>query len=46
VVLFTAEQYDRGHAAMAVLLGLNGLRVSPTAALPSGMPFGSAVVAR
>jgi site-specific recombinase XerD len=28
VFLFTAEQYDRGHAALAVLLGLNGLRVS------------------
>ena len=26
--LFTAEQYDRAHAAPAVLLGLNGLRVS------------------
>lgn len=28
VFLFTAEQYDRDHAALAVLLGLNGLRVS------------------
>jgi site-specific recombinase XerD len=28
VFLFTAEQYDRDHAARAVLLGLNGLRVS------------------
>jgi integrase len=28
VFLFTAEQYDRGHAALAVLLGLNALRVS------------------
>ncbi len=28
VFLFTAEQYDREHAALAVLLGLNGLRVS------------------
>jgi len=28
VFLFTAEQYDRAHAALAVLLGLNGLRVS------------------
>jgi integrase/recombinase XerD len=27
VFLFTAEQYDRDHAALAVLLGLNGLRV-------------------
>ena len=27
VFLFTAEQYDRAHAALAVLLGLNGLRV-------------------
>ena len=26
--LFTAEHYDRDHAALAVLLGLNGLRVS------------------
>jgi integrase len=28
VFLFTAERYDRDHAALAVLLGLNGLRVS------------------
>jgi integrase/recombinase XerD len=28
VFLFTAEQHDRDHAALAVLLGLNGLRVS------------------
>ena len=28
VFLFTAERYDRPHAALAVLLGLNGLRVS------------------
>ena len=27
VFLFTAEQYDDQHAALAVLLGLNGLRV-------------------
>ena len=26
--LFTSEQYDRDHAALSVLLGLNGLRVS------------------
>jgi hypothetical protein len=26
--LFTAEHYDHAHAALAVLLGLNGLRVS------------------
>jgi integrase len=26
--LFTAEQFDRAHAALAVLLGLNGLRVT------------------
>ena len=26
--LFTAERFDHGHAALAVLLGLNGLRVS------------------
>ena len=26
--LFTAERFDRSHAALAVLLGLNGLRVS------------------
>ncbi|MGH9287747.1 MAG: tyrosine-type recombinase/integrase [Acidimicrobiales bacterium] len=29
---FTAEQYDRDHAALAVLLGLNGLRVSEACA--------------
>ena len=28
VFLFTAERFDRDHAALAVLLGLNGLRVS------------------
>jgi integrase len=28
VFLFTAERYDKAHAALAVLLGLNGLRVS------------------
>jgi integrase/recombinase XerD len=28
VFLFTAETYDHQHAALAVLLGLNGLRVS------------------
>ncbi|MGY6501677.1 MAG: tyrosine-type recombinase/integrase [Acidimicrobiales bacterium] len=28
VFMFTAEGYDRDHAALAVLLGLNGLRVS------------------
>jgi len=32
VFLFTAEQYDRDHAALAVLLGLNGLRVSEVCA--------------
>jgi integrase/recombinase XerD len=32
VFLFTAEQYDRPHAALAVLLGLNGLRVSEACA--------------
>ncbi len=26
--LFTAERFDHSHAALAVLLGLNGLRVS------------------
>jgi len=26
--LFTAERFDRNHAALAVLFGLNGLRVS------------------
>src|SRR6201993_4067595 len=26
--LFTAERFDRAHAALSVLLGLNGLRVS------------------
>ena len=30
--LFTAEQYDRDHAALSVLLGLNGLRVSEACA--------------
>jgi integrase/recombinase XerD len=28
VFLFTAERFDRAHAALAVRLGLNGLRVS------------------
>jgi integrase len=32
VFVFTAEQYDRDHAALAVLLGLNGLRVSEACA--------------
>lgn len=32
VFLFTAEQYDREHAALTVLLGLNGLRVSEACA--------------
>ena len=32
VFRFTAEHYDRGHAALAVLLGLNGLRVSEACA--------------
>ena len=32
VFLFTAAQYDRAHAALAVLLGLNGLRVSEACA--------------
>lgn len=32
VFLFTAEQYDHYHAALAVLLGLNGLRVSEACA--------------
>ncbi|MDQ3573414.1 MAG: tyrosine-type recombinase/integrase [Actinomycetota bacterium] len=32
VFLFTAEHYDRDHAALAVLLGLNGLRVSEACA--------------
>jgi integrase/recombinase XerD len=31
-VLFTAERFDRDHAALAVLLGLNGLRVSEACA--------------
>ena len=30
--LFTAERFDRAHAALAVLLGLNGLRVSEACA--------------
>jgi integrase/recombinase XerD len=33
--LFTAERYDRDHAALAVLLGLNGLRVSEACATNS-----------
>jgi integrase len=32
VFLFTAEQFDRDHAALAVVLGLNGLRVSEACA--------------
>jgi integrase/recombinase XerD len=32
VFLLTAERYDRDHAALAVLLGLNGLRVSEACA--------------
>jgi integrase/recombinase XerD len=32
VFLYTAEQYDDQHAALAVLLGLNGLRVSEACA--------------
>jgi integrase/recombinase XerD len=32
VFLFTAEHYDRDHAVLAVLLGLNGLRVSEACA--------------
>lgn len=32
VFLFSAEHYDRDHAALAVLLGLNGLRVSEACA--------------
>lgn len=32
VFLFTAERYDQAHAALAVLLGLNGLRVSEACA--------------
>jgi integrase/recombinase XerD len=32
VFLFTADQYDRNHAALAALLGLNGLRVSEACA--------------
>jgi integrase/recombinase XerD len=32
VFLFTADQYDRDHAALAVLLGLDGLRVSEACA--------------
>jgi integrase/recombinase XerD len=32
VFVFTAERFDRAHAALAVLLGLNGLRVSEACA--------------
>jgi hypothetical protein len=35
--LFTAEHCDRGHAALAVLLGLNGLRVSEACAANVGI---------
>ena len=31
--LFTAENYDRAHAALAVLLGLNGLRAKRSTSL-------------
>jgi integrase/recombinase XerD len=34
--LFTAERVDRAHAALAVLLGLNGLRVSEACATNIG----------
>ena len=34
--LFTAEHYDRAHRALAVLLGLNGLRVSEACATDIG----------
>jgi integrase len=33
--LFTVERFDRSHAALAVLLGLNGLRVSEACAANS-----------
>src|SRR5262249_34716637 len=36
VFLFTAEQYDHAHSALAVLLGLNGPRVSEACAPNTG----------
>jgi integrase/recombinase XerD len=36
VFLFTAERYDHAHAALALLLGLNGLRVSEACATNVG----------
>jgi integrase/recombinase XerD len=36
VFLFTAERFDHGHTALAVLLRLNGLRVSEACATNLG----------
>jgi integrase/recombinase XerD len=36
VFLFTAERFDQAHAALAVLLDLNGLRVSEARATNRG----------
>ena len=52
--LFTAERFDRDHAALAVLLGLNGLRVSEACAtniedvqrVPSGLIPGGLFLTR
>jgi integrase len=46
VFLFTAEHYDRDHAALAVLLGLNGLRVSEACATNVRTSVSSAAIAR
>ena len=50
VFLFTAERFDRDHAALAVLLGLNGLRVTNRSSrqrhAPSISPLASGAKAR
>jgi hypothetical protein len=46
--LFAAERYDHNHSALAVLLGLNGLRVSEACAITSktsGSSAGTALCA-
>ena len=43
--LFTAERYDHDHAALAVLLGLNGLRVVRRAGPTSRTSASNAVTA-
>jgi len=44
--LFTAERFDPMHAALAVLLGLNGLRVSEACGAKSTISPFNAVTAR